>query len=81
MRRSPHRAVGQHGPVFADEASRSLVGKQISEREIAEAAALVQRAIDPGGSIHASKEYQRHVAGVLTARALATANERARRGH
>jgi CO/xanthine dehydrogenase FAD-binding subunit len=41
----------------------------------------VQSAIDPGGSIHASKEYQRHVAGVLTARALATANERARREH
>src|SRR5208337_775960 len=36
------------GPVFAEEASRSLVGKQISEREIAEAAALVQSAIDPG---------------------------------
>ena len=69
------------GPVFADEASRSLIGKHISEREIAEAAALVQNAIDPGGSIHASKEYQRHIAGVLTARALATANERARRGH
>jgi len=67
------------GPVFAEEASRSLVGKQISEREIAEAAALVQSAIDPGGSIHASKEYQRHVAGVLTARALTTANERAHR--
>jgi CO/xanthine dehydrogenase FAD-binding subunit len=69
------------GPVFADEASRSLIGKHISEREIAEAAALVQNAIDPGGSIHASKEYQRHIAGVLTARALATASERARRGH
>jgi len=48
---------------------------------LADCAALVQNAIDPGGSIHASKEYQRHVAGVLTARALATANERARRGH
>jgi carbon-monoxide dehydrogenase medium subunit len=69
------------GPVFAEEASRFLVGKAIGEREIAEAAALVQSAIDPGGSIHASKAYQRHVAGVLTARALATANERARREH
>jgi CO/xanthine dehydrogenase FAD-binding subunit len=66
------------GPVFAEEASRSLLGKQIGEREIAEAAALVQGAIDPGGSIHASKEYQRHIAGVLTTRALTTADERAR---
>jgi CO/xanthine dehydrogenase FAD-binding subunit len=67
------------GPVFAGEASRSLVGKQIGDREIAEAAALVQGGIDPGGSVHASKEYQRHIAGVLTTRALTTANRRARR--
>ena len=67
------------GPVFAGEASRSLVGKQIGDRKIAEAAALVQGAIDPGGSVHASKEYQRHIAGVLTARALTTANQRAHR--
>jgi CO/xanthine dehydrogenase FAD-binding subunit len=69
------------GPVFAAAASESLVGGQIGAPEIAEAAQLVQGAIDPGGSIHASKEFQRHVAGVLTARALSTANERARRGH
>ena len=53
----------------------------IGAPEIDEAAALVQGAIDPGGNIHASKEFQRHIAGVLTARALATANERAQRGH
>jgi len=69
------------GPVYADESSGSLVGKKLGEGEIAEAAALVQSAIDPGGSIHASKDYQRHIAGVLTARALTTANKRARREH
>jgi CO/xanthine dehydrogenase FAD-binding subunit len=69
------------GPVFAEEASDSLIGREIGEREIAEAAALVQSAIDPGGSIHASKDFQRHIAGVLTARALSAANERARREH
>ena len=69
------------GPVYANEASSSLVGKKLGEGEIAEAAALVQGAIDPGGSIHASKDYQRHIAGVLTARALTTANKRARREH
>ena len=69
------------GPVYADESSGSLVGKKLGEGEIAEAAALVQGAIDPGGSIHASKDYQRHIAGVLTARALTTANKRARREH
>ena len=68
-------------PIFAAAASESLVGRQIGKLEIDEAADLVQRAVDPGGSIHASKEFQRHIAGVLTARALNTANERARRGH
>ena len=68
-------------PVFAAAASELLLGRQIGKPELDAAADLVQRAIDPGGSIHASKEFQRHVAGVLTARALNTANERARRGH
>jgi carbon-monoxide dehydrogenase medium subunit len=69
------------GPVFADEASASLAGGVIGGDEIAAAAALVQGAIDPGGSIHGSKEFQRHVAGVLTTRALTAANERARRAY
>jgi CO/xanthine dehydrogenase FAD-binding subunit len=69
------------GPVLAAEAGASLVGRPIGAAEIQEAAALVQGAIDPPGSIHASKEFQRHLAGVLTARALATANERTRRDH
>jgi CO/xanthine dehydrogenase FAD-binding subunit len=69
------------GPVFATAASQSLVGKAIGAPDIAEAAALVQGGIDPGGSIHASKEFQRHIAGVLTTRALTAANERAGRDH
>ena len=66
-------------PVFATEASRSLVGRRIGAAEIDAAADLVQRAIDPGGNVHASKEFQRHLAGVLSRRALAVANERAQR--
>jgi CO/xanthine dehydrogenase FAD-binding subunit len=69
------------GPVFAAAASESLVGRQIGAAAIGEAAELVQGAIDPGGSIHASKEFQRHLARVLTTRALTTANQRARRDH
>jgi CO/xanthine dehydrogenase FAD-binding subunit len=69
------------GPVFAAEAAQSLVGTSIGAAEIDQAAALVQNAIDPGGSIHASKEFQRHIAGVLITRALTTASERARRAH
>jgi len=69
------------GPVFAAEASASLSGTMIGKPEIDAAAKLVQGAIDPGGSIHASKEFQRDLAGVLTARALTAAKERARREH
>jgi CO/xanthine dehydrogenase FAD-binding subunit len=69
------------GPVFASAASASLNGRKIGTAEIGEAAALMQAEIDPGGNVHASKAYQRHIAGVLTARALNTANERAQRGH
>ena len=68
-------------PVFAAQASEHLAGRRISAPEIAAAAELVRRSIDPAGNIHASKEFQRHLAGVLTRRALAAANERARRGH
>jgi CO/xanthine dehydrogenase FAD-binding subunit len=69
------------GPVLAARAGASLAGRKIAAAEIDAAAALVQGEIDPGGNVHASKEYQRHLAGVLTARALAAANERAQRGH
>jgi CO/xanthine dehydrogenase FAD-binding subunit len=65
------------GPVFAADASAFLAGKRIGAAEIKEAAVRVQGEIDPGGSIHASKDFQRHVAGVLTTRALTAANERA----
>jgi aerobic carbon-monoxide dehydrogenase medium subunit len=64
-------------PVLADEAGQSLAGRPIAAPEIEQAVALVQRAIDPGGNVHASKEFQRHLASVLTRRALSKANERA----
>jgi carbon-monoxide dehydrogenase medium subunit len=64
-------------PVLAEDAGASLFGRLIGPAEIDQAGDLVQRAIDPGGSIHASKEFQRHLAGVLTKRALAEANKRA----
>ncbi|MGA7788463.1 MAG: xanthine dehydrogenase family protein subunit M [Xanthobacteraceae bacterium] len=68
-------------PMLAKESGTSLVGTRIGTADIEQAADLVQRAIDPGGNVHASKEFQRHLAGVLTKRALVTANERARRDH
>ncbi len=64
-------------PVLAAEAGKSLTGERIGAKTVEAAAELIQRAIDPGGSVHASKKFQRHLAGVLTQRALAKANERA----
>jgi carbon-monoxide dehydrogenase medium subunit len=68
-------------PVVVAAAGDCLVGERVERPQIEEAAAIVQRSIEPGGNVHASKEYQRHIAGVLTARALACANERAGREH
>jgi carbon-monoxide dehydrogenase medium subunit len=64
-------------PILAEDAGLSLVGRTVDTVQIDQAAELVQRAIDPGGSIHASKEFQRHLTGVLTKRALIEANKRA----
>jgi carbon-monoxide dehydrogenase medium subunit len=68
-------------PILAEDAGRSLAGRAIDAARLDDAAALVQHAIEPGGNVHASKEFQRHLAGVLIRRALLQANERARREH
>jgi CO/xanthine dehydrogenase FAD-binding subunit len=68
-------------PIDASSAADILVGHALTEEAIGEVAAAVQALIEPGGSVHATADYQRHVAGVLTERALQTANLRARDGH
>jgi CO/xanthine dehydrogenase FAD-binding subunit len=44
--------------------------------QMQDAAAQVQAQIDPPGNVHATKAFQRHLAGVLTRRALQTALQR-----
>ena len=68
-------------PVDASAAAEILVGQPLTEKTVREVAASVQAMIDPAGSVHATADYQRHVAGVLTERALQTAYQRARNGH
>jgi len=46
--------------------------------QLDDAATQVQKEIDPPGNVHATKAFQRHLAGVLTRRALQIASERAR---
>ena len=55
-----------------------LAGESLTPGVLAEAADAVRRAIDPGSDIHATAAYRRHVAGVLTGRAIRTAAARAK---
>lgn len=68
-------------PIDASSAAEALVSRQPTEADIVDVARSVQTVIDPGGSVHATADYQRHIAGVLTERALQTACQRARDGH
>jgi carbon-monoxide dehydrogenase medium subunit len=64
-------------PVRADAAAQSLIGRKPAAADIVAAAALAARALDPPGHMHAGAEFQRHLAGVLTRRALTAALARA----
>lgn len=63
-------------PVDASPAAASLVGRRCTDKAIEAVAAEVRCAIEPPGSVHASADYQRHLACVLTRRAIAAAHER-----
>jgi carbon-monoxide dehydrogenase medium subunit len=69
--------VGE-GPVHASAAAASLTGQRGSREAIEAVAAEVQEMIEPAGNVHATPDYQRHIAGVLTRRAIGAAFERAR---
>jgi carbon-monoxide dehydrogenase medium subunit len=64
-------------PVRAREAEALLAGQPLTPARLADAGAAVRRAIDPGGDIHATAEYRRHLAGVLAGRAIRLAAARA----
>jgi carbon-monoxide dehydrogenase medium subunit len=68
-------------PVDASSAADALVGHRLTEAATRDVAASVQAMIDPAGNVHATADYQRHIAGVLTERALQTAYQRVRDGH
>ncbi|HSL27818.1 MAG TPA: xanthine dehydrogenase family protein subunit M [Anaerolineales bacterium] len=66
------------GPVDAGEAAQMLQGNLIGAELIQSAARVAsEKEVNPFGNIHASPEYQRHLAEVLTKRALNIAAERA----
>jgi carbon-monoxide dehydrogenase medium subunit len=67
--------------VIASEAARLLQDTELDDQAIEAAAAHASRQeIHPFGNIHASVEYQRHLANVLTKKALKIAVTRAGEG-
>lgn len=64
-------------PIRAREAEAQLMGESPTPSMLAEAVEAVRRAIDPGSDIHATAAYRRHIAGVLTGRAIRLAVARA----
>jgi CO/xanthine dehydrogenase FAD-binding subunit len=65
-------------PLFAKEASASLVGKPLTDETIATAAALATQIATPISDMRGTAEYRKHLVGVLTRRALKGAAERAK---
>jgi carbon-monoxide dehydrogenase medium subunit len=64
-------------PVVATSAAAQLIGRSWSEDAAQAAAEAAQKEIDPQGDIHASTDFKRHLAKVLTVRALKLAFARA----
>ncbi|MCJ7555888.1 MAG: xanthine dehydrogenase family protein subunit M, partial [Gammaproteobacteria bacterium] len=69
------------GPTRATQAEKTLIGEKPGPEVFAAAASVAsEQEIDPFGSVHATVEFQRHLAHVLTRRALQTAHERSQNG-
>jgi carbon-monoxide dehydrogenase medium subunit len=69
------------GPISAPDAAAMLVGEKVTPeliRAVAEQASTNE--IDPGSDIHATADFRRHLAHVLTCRALEEAYQRAAAG-
>jgi carbon-monoxide dehydrogenase medium subunit len=65
-------------PLFVEAAGRSLAGQPVNEESIAAAAAIARDAARPISDMRGTAEHRRHLCGVLTARALRGAIDRAR---
>lgn len=66
-----------YGPVRLGAAERLLVGRTLDEKAL-EAASAEARKVEAKSDLYASGAYRQRLAGVLTARALKSAGERAR---
>ena len=67
-------------PVDASHAASFLIGQRCTRDAIDAVASEVGNTIAPSGNVHASPDYQRYIAVVLTKRALDTAHSRVGHG-
>jgi len=65
-------------PLAFPKIAARLVGTRLDDAAVSDAAHAAAAETQPGSDLHASAEYRRHLAGVLAARALREARERAR---
>ena len=66
------------GPTEAKEAAQLLKGKILNDKAVEDASVMAsEQEINPFGNLHASADFQRHLAKVLTRRALQQAFQRA----
>jgi aerobic carbon-monoxide dehydrogenase medium subunit len=66
--------------VRAKATETALVGRAPTAEAIAEATEALEEEIDPVNDMHGSSDYRRHIAKLLTHRALGVARDRAERG-
>jgi CO/xanthine dehydrogenase FAD-binding subunit len=65
-------------PLAFPKIAARLVGTRLDDAAVEDAAQAAAAETEPGSDLHATAEYRRHLAGVLAARALREARERAR---
>lgn len=65
-------------PLFVEAVGAALAGKPVSDETITAAAAIAREAARPISDMRGTAEHRRHLAGVLTARALRGAVDRAK---
>jgi carbon-monoxide dehydrogenase medium subunit len=64
-------------PLFAEAAGQALVGTTVDDAAIAQAAQAAVAITDPAADLRGPADFRKHVAGVMVARALRHARERA----
>lgn len=65
-------------PFIAKKAGEHLIGKSVNDQLIAEAAELASEETSPSSDVHASAEYRREIAKVITRRATKEAFQKAK---